>query len=99
MLPDPQLRGAFVAGCPRLPLRMFEERRPALSRWPDAPVAYLQLSEPYVAAAAEARTLGWSVSVLQSHHLATLVSPELIASSLLQLLDAAGVRDTQPLSS
>src|SRR5579859_3125032 len=44
LLPDRSVRRLFVAGCPRLPLAMFEEIRPAIPLRPDAPAAYLQLS-------------------------------------------------------
>jgi hypothetical protein len=46
LIPDPDARRHFAAGCPRLPLAMFEEVHPP-PQWPDAPAAYLQLSEAY----------------------------------------------------
>src|SRR5580658_5963210 len=36
LIPDPQLRRHFAAGCPRLPLAMFEEVHPPALQWPDA---------------------------------------------------------------
>jgi hypothetical protein len=86
LLPDPQARGRFAAGCPRLPLAMFEEVHPPAPRWRDAPAAYLRLSEPYDGQAAEARALGWPVIEQASHHLAPLTDPGLVADSLLELL-------------
>jgi hypothetical protein len=59
LIPDPDVRRRFVAGCPRLPLAMFEEVHPPAPRWPDAPAAYLQLSEAYADPAAQARQRGW----------------------------------------
>ncbi len=47
MLPDPAVRERFAAGCPRLPIAMFEEAQPPAPRWPDAPCGYLRLSEAY----------------------------------------------------
>jgi hypothetical protein len=47
LIPDPAARRHFTAGCPPLPLAMFEEVHPAAPRGPDAPAAYLQLSEAY----------------------------------------------------
>ena len=86
LLPDPAARQAFTAGCPRLPLAMFEEIHPPAPHWPDAPAAYLQLSEAYEQEAATARELGWPVATLMSHHLALLTDPGGIARSLHDLI-------------
>jgi hypothetical protein len=74
------------AGCPRLPLAMFGEVHPPVPRWPDAPAAYLQLSEAYEDQAAKARQLGWPVTRQMSHHLALLTEPGLVAGSVHELL-------------
>lgn len=87
LLPDPQMRQTFAAGCPRLPLAMFREVHPAAPRWPDAPGAYLQLSEAYEDEAAKARKLGWPVTLQPSHHLAPLTEPGRVAARLCELLD------------
>ena len=86
LLPDPAERRHFTAGCPRLPLAMFEEVHPPVPRWPDAPGAYLQLSEAYQDQAATARDLGWPVTTLMSHHLALVTEPALVAESVHGLL-------------
>ncbi len=86
LLPDPAVRQAFAAGCPRLPLAMFEEVHPPAPSWPDAQAAYLQLSEAYEDQAAKARKLGWPVAELESHHLAMLTEPGRIAGSLHDLI-------------
>lgn len=86
LLPDRSVRRLFVAGCPRLPLAMFEEIRPAIPLRPDAPAAYLQLSQAYEVEAAEARELGWPVAQVMSHHLAMLTEPGRVAGSLHDLL-------------
>jgi hypothetical protein len=86
LIPDPGLRRRFTASCPRLPLAMFEEIHPPVPRWPDAPCAYLQLSDAYVDQAAQARHRGWPVTQLASHHLAPLTDPALVAGSLSGLL-------------
>jgi hypothetical protein len=59
LIPDPGTRRRFAAGCPSLPLAMFEEVHPPAPRWPDGPGAYLLLSEEYQDQAARARELGW----------------------------------------
>jgi hypothetical protein len=85
LIPDPAMRERFAAGCPRLPLAMFEEVHPPAPHWPDAPAAYLRLSEAYADQAAQARQLGWPVTHLASHHLAPLTDPGLVAGALREL--------------
>jgi hypothetical protein len=67
LIPDPHVRRRFAASCPRRPLAMFEEVHPPAPQWPDAPAAYLQLSEAYQDHAAKARELGWPVTQQASH--------------------------------
>jgi hypothetical protein len=86
LIPDPQVRRHFAAGCPRLPLAMFEEVHPPAPQWPDAPAAYLLLSEAYEDQAAKARERGWPVTQRVSHHLAPLTDPGLVTESLRELL-------------
>ena len=86
LLPDLDTRRRFAAGCPRLPLAMFEEVHPPAPRWPAAPGAYLRLSEAYEDEAARARELGWPVAELISHHLALLTDPGPVAASLRELI-------------
>jgi hypothetical protein len=90
LLPDPGMRQAFAAGCPRLPLAMFTEVHPPAPRWPDAPAAYLQLSEAYEDQAARARELGWPVARRMTHHLALLTEPGMVAAALCELLGQIG---------
>ena len=89
LLPDPDTRRRFAAGCPRLPLAMFQEVHPPAPRWPAAPGAYLRLSEAYEDEAARARELGWPVAELISHHLALLTDPGPVAASLRELMGLA----------
>jgi pimeloyl-ACP methyl ester carboxylesterase len=86
LLPDPSVRRLFAAGCPRLPLAMFEEIYPPAPHWPDAPAAYLKLSEVYQDEAAKARDFGWPVAEVMSHHLAMLTEPGRVAGSLHDLI-------------
>jgi hypothetical protein len=86
LLPDPDVRRSFAAGCPRLPLAMVEEVYPPAPGWPDAPCGYLQLSEAYEAEAVRARELGWPVRRQISHHLALLAEPGQVASELRELI-------------
>jgi hypothetical protein len=66
---------------------MFREVHPAAPPWPDAPGAYLQLSEAYEDEAAKVRKLGWPVAQQPSHHLAPLTEPERVAARLCEMLD------------
>ena len=88
LLPDPDMRRCFADDCPPLPLAMFEEVHPAAPGWPDAPGAYLRLSEAYDDEAARARDLGWPVTELDSHHLALLTGPGTVAAAVRELVGA-----------
>lgn len=85
LLPEAELRQRFAAGCPALPLDMFEEAQPPAPGWQHVPGAYLRLSEAYDEEAAKARALGWPVAELASHHLAPVTDPELVTAALLDL--------------
>ena len=86
LLPDARVRARFAAGCPRLPLAMFEEPLPPAPHWQDRPGAYLRLSDAYQEPAERARELGWPVTELASHHLAVLTEPQLVINPLLDLV-------------
>ncbi len=85
-LPDPVGRARFVAGCPRLPVGLFEEASPELPGGPAAACAYLRLSEEYREPCDEARRLGWPVIELASHHLGLLTDPEAVSDAILELV-------------
>ncbi len=65
---------------------MFGEIHPPAPQWPDAPAAYLQLSEAYQDQAIRARERGWPVTEQMSHHLALLTEPGRVAGSLRELI-------------
>lgn len=90
LLPDPAVRQRFADGCPRLPLAMFTETHPAVPQRPDAPAAYLLLSETYQEEAVTARELGWPVKEQMSHHLALLTEPGRVAASIRELIGQLG---------
>jgi len=89
LIPDPDTRQRFAAGCPRLPLAILEEVEPATPGWPDAACGYLQLSAAYDGEAARARELGWLVRQHLSHHLALVTEPGQVARELCTLAHAA----------
>lgn len=92
LIADPVARARFAADCPALPLSMFEEIMPEVPRWPDAPAAYLRLSEAYDEPASQARNLGWPVAALNSHHLAPFTDPDEVTDALLDLLSRVSYR-------
>ncbi len=91
LLPDPAARQHFAAGCPRLPMAMFEEIHPPAPGWPTAASGYLQLSEAYEGDAARARELGWPVRRHLSHHLALLTEPGQVARQIRLLIGQAWI--------
>jgi hypothetical protein len=91
LIPDAQVRRGFAAGCPRIPMAMFEEALPDGSV---GVAAYLRLSEAYDEPAAQARSRGWPVTWLDRHHLAPLTDPGPVADALIELLAAANLTAT-----
>jgi pimeloyl-ACP methyl ester carboxylesterase len=87
LLPDADLRSRFVAGCPRLPVAMLEEVRPATPSWESRRCGYVRFSDGYRDEAERARTLGWPVAELAGHHLSMLTDPDTVAEILLDLAD------------
>lgn len=86
LVPDEELRERFAAGCPPLPVGMFEEPLPPSPDWAGRPAAYLRLSEAYREASDQARLLGWPVTAIEGHHLSVLSQPDLIMDPLLDLV-------------
>lgn len=87
LVPDPDRREAFVAELPRVPLALYQEVITVPDDWPEAPCAYLQLSEHYPSAAGEAERLGWPRRRLRGHHLLPLCEPGSVADELVELVD------------
>lgn len=89
LVPDPAVLRHFTAGCPRLPMAMFEEVYPPAPGWPNAQGGYLQLSQAYEGEAARARELGWPVRQQPSHHLALLTESGQVAGEVRRLIGTA----------
>lgn len=83
LLPDDEMRAAFVAELPRLPFSYFEEKASA-DTW-DGPAGYLLLSEGYRDDAETARKQGLAMAEHIDHHLAMLTSPATVAAALQSL--------------
>jgi len=76
LLPDDELRGEFVRACPAVLVDVIDEVMPEA---PEPSAVFVQLSETYSPETEAARSRGWPVLVLDSHHLAPLTDPEAIA--------------------
>lgn len=90
LVPERELRQRIADDCPPLPLAMFHERRPEVADWPDAPCAYLGLSDGYAEELERARSLGWLTAELPSHHLAMMTDPDAVAESIRALAERLG---------
>ena len=84
LLPDPEMRRAFTAGVPRVPLAYMHEFAPPVTTWPLAHLAYIRLSEGYRDEAAEAARLGWPVVEADLDHLAPFTRPREVADLIEQ---------------
>ena len=86
LVPDPDQRTELAAEMPSLPLAYFFDRVPSPPGWDRVPGGYLQLSDAYSDAAAEARCREWPVEVITgAQHLHIVVAPGVVADALLRL--------------
>jgi hypothetical protein len=76
LIPDAELREAFVRACPAVPVDVLDEVMPEV---PEPPGVFVQLSETYAPEADAARGRGWPVLTLDAHHLALLTDPDAVA--------------------
>ena len=79
LVPDDELRKAFVRNCPAVPVAVIDDVMPDL---PEPPAVFVQLSEAYTSETTAARERGWPVIVLALNHLALLTAPSEIADAL-----------------
>lgn len=86
VIPDDALRRRFVGQLTPVPLPIYEEPLPVFEGWPDAPCAYLMLSEVYSGAAQQAREAGWPTIELDAGHYHMLVDPDRVAGALIRLV-------------
>ena len=84
MLPDPQMRAAFISELRPVPFAYYSEPVPAYE-W-QGPSSYLLLSEGYRRHAQAAGRSGATVAELVDHHLAMLTAPAAVATALQRLL-------------
>jgi hypothetical protein len=84
LIPDNDLRDAFVRACPAVPVAVIDEVMPDL---PEPPAVFVQLSETYAPETAASRDRGWPVLVLDANHLAVLTRPVEVVDALLRAAD------------
>jgi hypothetical protein len=90
LIPDAAARAAFVGELPRAPLAYLDAVSPAGTAWARLPAAYLRLSPAYEDEAAEAQHRGWPVRRLETHHLAMVSEPDMVAAALSELAASLG---------
>ena len=90
LIPDVVARTAFVHELPRVRLAFLDAVSPARTTWARLPAAYLRLSPAYEDAAAEAEQHGWRVRRLETHHLAMVSEPDMVAAALGELAASLG---------
>ena len=85
LLPDAEMREAFVRDLPRTPFAFLEARSPDRSEWERLPAAYIQLSRIYEDQAARAQARGWTVRRARLNHLTISSHPAEVAGLLSDL--------------
>jgi pimeloyl-ACP methyl ester carboxylesterase len=84
LIPDDDLRDAFVRACPAVPVAAIDEVMPDV---PEPPAVFVQLSETYAPETTASRDRGWPVLVLDANHLAVLTRPDEVVDALLRAVD------------
>jgi len=92
MIPDADLRAAFVADLPRTPFAFLEAMCPPDDGWEAVPAAYVQLSAGYAKTAEKAAARGWPVLRAALHHLAMASDPAAVAGLLREAADRLETR-------
>jgi hypothetical protein len=83
LVPDTDLRDAFVRACPAVPVEWIDEIMPEV---PEPPAVFVQLSTAYTPETDAARAHGWPVLV--KDHLALLTQPGEVTAAI---VEAAGL--------
>lgn len=89
-IPHPLQRAALMAEMPpRWPLALFGEPAPIFDGWPDAPCAYLSLTDRYPESVAYAEEAGWPLFELSGSHFEMLNDAPSVTQALLDLVEMA----------
>lgn len=84
-LPDHGDRALALASLRPHSLDFFTEPLPLPEDWPDAPCAYVQLSDGYATEARSAELRGWPVRVVHGHHFWALTQPRELAAAIVEI--------------
>lgn len=87
VLPEKNLRARFLAALAPRELAFFTEPIGVPAGWPNAPAAYVKLTEAYRVPYEEARNLGWTTRAFDASHFHMLLYPE---QSAAVIVDAIG---------
>lgn len=83
IIPDQQTREQLVAELRPRGLDFFSEPMPVFDGWPDAPCAYIQLSNAYDWDAVQAQEWGWPTFKIDAGHFHMLVEPVEVTNLIL----------------
>jgi pimeloyl-ACP methyl ester carboxylesterase len=85
-IPDERACATLVASLRSRAQPFFTEELPLVHDWPDAPVAYLQLSAAYRQPAATSRRRGWTTLEIDLGHFGPITTPDVVAAAIVELL-------------
>jgi len=94
IIPDRRLRHDLLDALSPRPLSFFTEPIPVFAGWPDAPCAYIKLSDGYGRAAEAAEHAGWALSEIDAGHFHMLVDPVEVAALLLAHAESMATKAT-----
>ena len=87
-VPNVTNRAVLLASLRPRSLDFFTETLPLPEDWPDAPCAYLRLSDAFDSEARTAELRGWPVQRVDAHHFWPLTHPEQAADAIAQLMNS-----------
>jgi hypothetical protein len=85
-VPDAADRALLLASLRTRRLDYFTEPLPLPEDWPDAPCAFLQLSDAFAQEARSAELRGWPVGRVDAHHFWALTDPEAMVDAIVGLV-------------
>jgi hypothetical protein len=91
LIPDSHVRAGVLAELHPRGGSFWTEPLSVPAGWPNAPCAYLQLSDGYDVPAARAQSLGWPLTRIDAAHFHMLVDPAAVANAMLGLLAQLGI--------
>lgn len=85
-LPDGRLRQQVLEEVQPRSLNYFDEVKPDIPGWPDAPCGYLLFTQGYRPYLEQAQRIGWPGRTIPSGHFHMLVDPGAVAAALVELM-------------